>query len=505
MPPPTKAKLKAPNGIEISLPTGLFIDNEFVDSSSGGKITSINPSSGGAICDVAAASEADIDRAVAAARSAFNSPGWRDMPGGQRGRLMLRLADLVEEQTEMLATLEAWDNGKPLAVARDEDLAEVIGCLRYYAGWADKLQGSTIPTSSGSAKLAYTLRQPVGVCAQIIPWNFPLAMAAWKLGPALAAGNTVVLKPAEQTPLSALLLADLIRRAGFPRGVVNVVNGLGRDAGAALASHPGVDKVAFTGSTATGRHVMRAAAAGLKNLTLETGGKSPLLVFADADLDQAARWACSGIMANMGQVCTATSRLLVDASIVKPFVAAFLDQVRSTRVVGDPFDPKTTHGPQVSRDQYDRVLGFIARAEEQGAHLELGGKPAGDADAGDGFFIQPTVFSGVTPGMDLFRDEVFGPVAAITPFGSEEEAVRLANESEYGLAAAVFTTAVDRAHRVAAALQAGTVWINSSQDSELQVPFGGVKQSGIGRELGEAALAAYTETKAVHVNLGARL
>ncbi|RDA91894.1 hypothetical protein CP533_0375 [Ophiocordyceps camponoti-saundersi (nom. inval.)] len=502
MPHPAEVKLTAPNGIEISLPTGLFIDNEFVDSSSGRKITSINPSSGSAICEVVAASEADIDRAVAAARAAFNSPQWHDMPGSQRGRLMLRLADLVEEQSEKLATLEAWDNGKPFAVARDEDLAEVTGCLRYYAGWADKLQGLTIPTTSGGAKLAYTLRQPVGVCAQIIPWNFPLAMAAWKLGPALAAGNTVVLKPAEQTPLSALLLADLIRHAGFPPGVVNVVNGLGRDAGAALASHPGVDKVAFTGSTATGRHVMRAAATGLKNLTLETGGKSPLLVFADADLVQAARWACSGIMDNMGQVCTATSRLLVDASIVKPFVDAFLDEVRNSRIVGDPFDPETTHGPQVSRDQYDRVLSFIEGAKKQGARLELGGAPAGD---GKGFFIQPTVFSGVKPEMDLFRDEVFGPVAAITPFSSEEEAVRLANDSEYGLAAAVFTTAVDRAHRVAAALQAGTVWINSSQDSELQVPFGGFKQSGIGRELGEAALAAYTETKAVHVNLGSRL
>ncbi|PFH62679.1 hypothetical protein XA68_12550 [Ophiocordyceps unilateralis] len=455
MPSPSPAQLRAPNGVELSLPTGLFIDNEFVGSSTGQTITSINPSSGSAICDVAAASEADINSAVAAARRALSSPQWRDMAGAERGRLMLRLADLVEENLEKLATMEAWDNGKPFAVARDQDVVEVTGCLRYYAGWADKLQGLTIPTTGGSAKLAYTLRQPVGVCAQIIPWNFPLAMAAWKLGPALAAGNTVVLKPAEQTPLSALLLAELIRSAGFPPGVVNIVNGLGRDAGAALASHPGVDKVAFTGSTATGRHIMRAAAAGLKNLTLETGGKSPLLVFADADLVQAARWARIGIMGNMGQVCTATSRLLVESSVMEPFINAFLQDIRSATIVGDPFDAKTTHGPQVSRDQYDRILGFIDGAKNQGAHLELGGNPSSDKP---GFFINPTVFSAVQPTMDIFREEVFGPVAAVTPFTSEDEAVRLANDSEYGLAAAVFTSAVDRAHRVAANLAAGPLW-----------------------------------------------
>lgn len=443
---------------------------------------------------------------MAAARAAFEHPSWRGLAGADRGALMLRLADLVESRRESLAALETWDNGKPYRVALDEDLAEVVACLRYYAGWADKLLGASIPTAAPALKLAYTLRQPVGVCAQIIPWNYPLAMAAWKLGPALAAGCTVVLKPAEQTPLSALLLADLVRVAGFPPGVVNVVNGRGPDAGHALAGHPGVDKVAFTGSTAIGRAVMRAAAAGLKNLTLETGGKSPLVVFADANLDQAARWACGGVMSNQGQVCTATARLLVEASVADAFSRAFLDAVAARVRVGDPFDPATTHGPQVSRAQHDKVLAYVAGARRQGARLDLGGASAAPAvGAGAGFFVQPTVLSGVTRDMDVFRDEVFGPVATITPFADEAEALRLANDSMYGLAAAVFSQNVERAHRVAAALEAGMVWINSSNDSDIHVPFGGVKQSGIGRELGHDALAAYTETKAVHVNLGARL
>ncbi|KAM4055890.1 aldehyde dehydrogenase family protein [Hirsutella rhossiliensis] len=505
---PPVVQLRVPNGVEIALPTGLFINNEFVESSSGSKLTSISPipSNGEEICSVEAASPADIDRAVAAARAAFETPSWRELPGGDRGALMLRLADLIEQQRETLAALETWDNGKPYLVSRDEDLAEVLACLRYYAGWADKLQGLTIPTTTPAKKLAYTLRQPVGVCAQIIPWNYPLAMAAWKLGPALAAGNTVVLKPAEQTPLSILLVADLVRQAGFPPGVVNVVNGRGADAGQALAAHPGIDKIAFTGSTLTGRAVMKAASAGLKNVTLETGGKSPLVVFADADLEQAAKWAYVGIMSNQGQVCTATSRLLVEASVADAFSRAFLDVVRSWAKVGDPFSEDTTHGPQVSRAQYDKILAYIDGAKQQGAKLEMGGESAAAAvGSGSGFFIQPTVFSAVTKDMDVFRDEVFGPLVTITPFADEAEALRLANDSMYGLAAAVFSQNIERAHRVAAALQAGMVWINSSNDSDIQVPFGGVKQSGIGRELGEAALAAYTETKAVHINLGSRL
>ncbi|OAQ85261.1 retinal dehydrogenase 2 [Purpureocillium lilacinum] len=498
-------KLKAPNGRSFTLPTGLFINNEFVKAASGKRLSSVSPTDGKEICSVEAAGQEDVDRAVRAARQAFRSPSWRDITGGARGALMHKLADLVEQHQETLATIETWDNGKPYSVSLNEDLQEVIGCIRYYAGWADKIHGQTIPTTKH--KLAYTLRQPVGVCAQIIPWNYPLAMAAWKLGPALATGNTVVLKPAEQTPLSILYFADLVRQAGFPAGVLNIVNGLGRDAGQALASHRGIDKIAFTGSTLTGREIMKTAAVKLNNITLETGGKSPLLVFADADIEQAAKWAYVGIMSNQGQVCTATSRLLVQASVADKFTRALLDVVRAEAKTGDPFAESTTHGPQVSRAQYDKILGFMERAKKQGARCELGGGSAQReaTPGGDGFFVQPTVFSGVTQDMEVFREEVFGPLVTVTPFRDEDEAVALANDSIYGLAAAVFSKDIERSHRVAAALEAGMVWINSSNDSEIQVPFGGVKQSGIGRELGEAGLAGYTEIKAVHVNLGSKL
>ncbi|KAI0482641.1 aldehyde dehydrogenase [Xylariaceae sp. FL0804] len=517
--------LTAPNGRKFTLPTGLFINNEFVKATSGDKITSINPSNEEEICAVEAAGAEDVDRAVAAARAAFEAPAWRDLPGTARGRLMARLADLVEEEREALATLETWDNGKPYGESLDMDVAEVANCLRYYAGWADKIHGQTIPTTP--QKFAYTLRQPVGVCGQIIPWNFPLAMAAWKLGPALACGNTVVLKPAEQTPVSIQLFATLIARAGFPPGVVNVVNGHGRVAGHALAAHLGVDKVAFTGSTATGKQIMRTASVNMKDMTLETGGKSPLVVFADADLPQAAKWAHVGIMYNQGQVCTATSRLLVHADVYDEFVGLFREAVRATSKVGDPFAADTFQGPQVTRAQYERVLGFVESGQSEGATLAAGGKPC-PLD-GKGYFIEPTIFTDVRPDMRIYREEVFGPFVVVATFKTEDEAVTsqdptpypdqraftltgrdrnacsMANDATYGLGAALFTRDIERAHRVAARIEAGMVWVNSSNDSDFRVPFGGVKQSGIGRELGEAGLAAYSQTKAVHVNMGTRL
>lgn len=393
--------------------------------------------------------------------------------------------------------------GKPYQVSLNDDIGEVVNTIRYYAGWADKVHGQTInPTPE---KFAYTLRQPIGVVGQIIPWNFPLAMAAWKLGPALACGNTVVLKPAEQTPLSILYMANLIKEAGFPPGVVNIINGIGRVAGSSLVTHPGVDKVAFTGSTTTGKEIMRMAAGTMKNITLETGGKSPLVVFHDADLEQAAKWAHIGIMYNQGQVCTATSRILVHDSVYDKFVAHFKEAIASTSKVGNPFSDDTFQGPQVTKAQYDRVLSYIQAGKSEGAKLETGGVPYKNVGDGKGFFIEPTIFTNVKDHMRIYREEVFGPFVVISSFVDEDEAVTRANDTTYGLGAAVFTKDIERAHRVASEIDAGMVWINSSNDSDFRVPFGGVKQSGIGRELGEAGLEAYSQIKAVHVNIGAKL
>lgn len=385
----------------------------------------------------------------------------------------------------------------------NDDISEVINTLRYYAGWADKVHGQTIDTSH--LKLAYTVRHPVGVVGQIIPWNFPLGMAAWKLGPALACGNTIVLKPAEQTPLSILCLANLVKEAGFPPGVLNILNGFGRIAGSALVTHPDVDKVAFTGSTVTGREIMKLASGTLKNITLETGGKSPLLVFSDADLEQAAKWAHVGIMYNQGQVCSATSRILVHESIYDKFITLFKEEVAQTSKVGDPFNDETFQGPQVTKAQYERVLSYIEGAKSEGATLVSGGAPQKNVAGGKGFFIAPTIFRDVQDHMKAYREEVFGPFVVISSFSTEDEAVTRANDTTYGLGAALFTKDIERAHRVANEIEAGMVWINSSNDSDFRIPFGGVKQSGIGRELGEAGLEGYSHTKAIHVNMGSRL
>ena len=408
----------------------------------------------------------------------------------------------MDLHSETLATIETWDNGKPYQVALTEDVAGSSFCFRYYAGYADKIHGQVIDTSP--EKLAYTIREPVGVCGQIIPWNYPLMMAAWKLGPALACGNAVVIKAAEQTPLSILYLATLVKEAGFPPGVVNILNGIGRDCGAALASHLDVDKIAFTGSTATARLIMKIASVNLKNITLETGGKSPLLVFEDANLEQTAKWAHGGIMSNMGQICTATSRILVQESIYDEFISLFKHNVNTISKIGNPFAEDTYQGPQVTKAQYERVLSYIESGKSEGATLLMGGEPHKDV-IGKGFFIAPTVFTDVKDHMKIYREEVFGPFVVISSFRTEDEAVRRANDTTYGLGSAVFTRDLSRAHRVARRIEAGMVWINSSQDSHIQIPFGGVKQSGIGRELGEAGLAAYTNIKAVHVNLGTQL
>ncbi|EPE07299.1 aldehyde dehydrogenase [Ophiostoma piceae UAMH 11346] len=498
-----ETRLTAPNGKTWTQPLGLFINNEFVKSSTGETIESINPSTEDAICSVQAASAQDIDTAVKAARRAFRDPSWRKLSGTERGALMHRLADLVGQHAELLATIEALDNGKPYATALAENVPEFQNVLRYYAGFADKNFGQVIDV--GPNKMAYTIKEPLGVCGQIIPWNYPLDMAAWKLGPALSCGNTVVLKLAEQTPLSMLYLAQLIRDAGFPPGVVNIVNGTGRDAGAALVQHADVDKIAFTGSTATGREIMKMAAGTLKNVTLETGGKSPLLVFEDADIELAAFWAHIGIMSNQGQICSSTSRILVHESVHDRFVESFKQTVKRVSVVGDPFDPATFQGPQVTRAQYERVLGYIASGREEGATVAYGGEPLGgplkSGGGSKGFFVAPTVFTNVKPTMKIYKEEIFGPCVAIVSFRTEDEALEMANDTTYGLGAAVFTKDMARAHRVARDIEAGMVWINSSNDSDYRVPFGGVKQSGIGRELGEAGLAAYSNVKSVHLNM----
>ncbi|KAF3183795.1 hypothetical protein TWF788_005523 [Orbilia oligospora] len=478
-------EIKAPNGVVYQQPLGLFVGGEWIKSKAGNKIATINPSTEEEICQVYAAEEDDVDIAVAAARKAFKDPSWSDIETSERGRLLHKLADLVERDAKIIATIETMDNGKPYKTAFDEDVAGCIEVFRHYAGWADKIYGRTIDTSP--KKLAYTRHEPIGVCAQ--------------LGPALATGNVVVMKTAEQTPLSVLYLCNLIKEAGFPPGVVNVLSGYGKTAGAALVQHLDVDKIAFTGSTFTGKQIMKMASVNLKNITLETGGKSPNIIFDDAEIDQAIKWTHSGIMSNMGQVCTATSRVYLHEKIYNQFIEEFKKFMAEVNVIGDPFEETTFQGPQVSKAQYDKILGYVETGLSEGAELISGGKKHGDK----GYFIQPTIFAGVKDHMAISREEIFGPFVCFSSFKTEEEVIQRANDTTYGLGAAVFTRDIERAHKVAAKLQAGMVWINSSNDSHTGIPFGGVKQSGIGRELGEYGLQAYTQAKAVHVNLGNRL
>src|SRR5215472_11746198 len=473
-------------------PTKLLINNRWVDSASGKTFPTVNPATGEEIAQVAEADAADVNKAVSAARTAFERGPWRNkISAAERGNLLNRLADLIEKNADELARLEALDNGKPYKVAKAADLPLTVACYRYYAGWADKVQGRTIPVAGNY--FSYTRLEPVGVVGQIIPWNFPLLMQAWKLAPALATGNTVVLKPAEQTPLTALRVGELILEAGFPEGVVNLLPGYGPTAGAAIARHADVDKVAFTGSTEVGHLIMEAAAkSNLKRITLELGGKSPNVVFADADLDKAIEGSHFALFFNQGQCCCAGSRLFVERKAYDEFVDRSVDRAKR-RTVGDPFNPNTEQGPQVDQDQFNKVMSYIEAGKREGASLKCGGTRVGDK----GYFVAPTVFADVGDNMKIAQEEIFGPVMSIIPFDSIDEVVQRANNTMYGLAAAVWTRDIAKAHAIAGSVRAGTVWVNCYDVFDAGAPFGGFKQSGIGRELGEYGLQQYTEVKTV--------
>ncbi|RQS16144.1 aldehyde dehydrogenase family protein [Burkholderia sp. Bp9002] len=473
----------------------LFIDGEWVRPVRNGTFQTLNPSDETVLADVAAATAEDVDRAVGAARRAFDDGPWPRMSGAARGAVLRRIAQGIRDQLHALAELEVRDNGKPLPEAL-WDLGDAAGCFEFYAGLAEQLDThAETPVKLADDRFSAIVRkEPMGVAGAIIPWNFPLLMAAWKAAPALAAGCTMVLKPSELTPLTALELAGIAAGAGLPPGVLNVVTGLGPDAGAPLSEHPGVDKLAFTGSVPTGSRIMQAAARDIKNVSLELGGKSPFIVFGDSDIDAAVEWIMFGIFWNQGEVCSATSRVLVERSLYAPLLAR-LEQETCRITIGDGLRDGVLLGPLVSRGQYDKVREAVARGKAEGARLVTGGERPAHLDTG--YFLEPAVFADVPEGSWIWREEIFGPVVCVRPFDDEAEAVRSANDSRFGLAAAVMSRDIERCERVARALRAGIVWINCSQPTFTEAPWGGCKQSGIGRELGEWGLNNYLEIKQI--------
>lgn len=478
----------------VEQPLKMVIGGRFVDAASGETFEVFDPSTGNDLTRAPRGSMADVDAAVEAARQAVDDRRWSGLRPGKRTELLIKVADLIKRRAPELAQLEALDSGKPVKLASGEMWA-AGDVFRYFSGWPTKMYGETNPTDD--RLFVYSLREPVGVCAGIIPWNYPLIMAAWKVAPALAFGNAIVLKPAEQTPITALKLAEICLEAGVPEGVVNVVTGFGSEAGQALVQHPGVDKVAFTGSTEVGRKVLHASEGNLKRVTLELGGKSPNIVLADADMRRACKGSMNGIFLNSGQMCTAGSRILVERSVHDDFVSSFIDATGSMKV-GPALDEDTGIGPVVSAEQLERIAGYIEIGETEGAERVLGGAPK---RTDGGYFVQPTVFTGVRNDMRIAQEEIFGPVVAVIEVGDVDEAIAVANDTIYGLAAAVWTNDLSKAHRIAREIKAGTVWVNTSGLYDPGVSFGGYKQSGVGRELGLHSMEAYTETKSVWVNL----
>ena len=479
--------------------TKLFIGGEFVDGVDGATIEVYDPHDGSVLADVAEARAADVDRAVEAAAKACED--WRHWPAERRGRLLLKLADKIEENAEELALLETRDTGHPIRDTRSLDVPRTAATFRYFGGMADKLQGSVVPVERGF--LDYVLREPIGVVGQIVPWNFPLMFTSWKMGPALAAGNVVVLKPSELTPLSTLRVAELMTEVGFPSGVVNIVTGYGATAGARIVEHPGIGKVSFTGSTLVGQGVARGAAGTLKRVHLELGGKGPNIVFADADLDAAVAGSAFAIFHNQGQACIAGSRLILEESIADGFLDRFTSLARSVRI-GDPKDPATQMGPLTSTGHRDRVLSYLEVAQHEGDEILTGGKAPTGPQFADGCYLEPTVIA-ADPAHQVARDEVFGPVVAVHRFRTDEEALQLANSGEYGLGGGLWTRDLSRAHKVARELRAGMVWVNSYKRVNPGSPFGGIGQSGYGREMGFEAMHEYTDAKAIWVNVDAEL
>ena len=481
----------------LQSPRKMLIGGKWVEAASGKTFESYNPSTGEVLARIAEGDSSDVDAAVKAARRAFEEGAWPKLTPADRCRLLWKVSDLMEQHKEELAELETLDNGKPIFFSRRVDVPQAIEAFRYFSGWATKIQGSTIPISVPKRTyLAYTLREPVGVVGQIIPWNFPLLMAAWKLAPALAVGCTVVLKPAEQTPLTALRLGELIMEAGFPEGVVNVVSGFGETAGAALAAHPDVDKIAFTGSTEVGKIIVQAATGNLKKVSLELGGKSPNIVFSDADLETAIPGSAQAIFYNQGECCTAGSRLFAHRTVFDKVVEGVAQETKKFRV-GPGMDASSNQGPLVSQDQLDRVCGYLEAGAKEGAKVVVGGKKL----ARGGYFVEPTVLVDVKPEMKVVREEIFGPVVTAIPFDEPEEVAKFANQTPYGLAAGVWTRDISKAHKMAAKLRAGTVWINCYNVFDPALPFGGYKQSGWGREMGLEAVELYTELKSVCAQL----